>query len=189
MISFNNAKYFGYEFAKLRRNMECSLIQLLLRGLINFDGSIDVSAFTSDVTISHVWFYIYYLWRFNHRHVEEFRNMSYNTNVQIDKPSPEKFLIEVKAHYDSSIREYVVRNPDGESGLFVTRAELATFVNNILRDNTNVRIPGLEQLFIKMEIKLEEKMNKLSRAIGKADVDIADKIDSLYSRSMEDKKW
>ena len=66
MVNFVDNDVFGNQFMSKRRNMECTLTSMILKGVINSDGTVDTTERVLEkVGISDMWCYMYYLWQQN----------------------------------------------------------------------------------------------------------------------------
>jgi hypothetical protein len=177
-IFFNNVNYFG-DFKKLRRKGDyCTLMNLLLKGLVNFDGSVDETvALSTNVNKGELWFYIWYLWKHNHQNIDLLRSMS--TDKDIHQASAESFVLSVKSKYNSNVKDYLVNSNPSFNG--VKKEELISFINRWVFEmyEDKLVLPELTELFRKLELRLAQKEMKLKRGIVATNSKISDAIDKL----------
>ena len=87
MVNFLDNKVFGKQFMAKRKNMECTLTKMILKGVINSDGTVDTTEGVLDkVGISDMWCYMYYLWQQNRNgEMKSFKYLENNKQLPVAK--------------------------------------------------------------------------------------------------------
>ncbi len=139
-ITFKTETIFGKSFKPSLGFAITSVGSLLNDDQLKLDGQLSLELITK-ITKSEVWGYIYYLWYYNHDKINVFISMTDNKN----KASAENFSSVMKSYIMNYnvIKQTNVNN----SGVFFTKERLINAVNHILKDNPNIHIPILEQLY------------------------------------------
>lgn len=155
VLTFKKENIYTSKFKAYKRAREPTLLKLLLQGLINFDGTVDTKELNNGFTKDDLWFYTWYLWKYNHETIPEFRNMSSLKNK--DAPSSDNFILAVKGRQDTTLNEYLIQ-VTGE----VTKEDIANFINDQFRKyKEKIQIPDLSTLFKKLEARLLQKEKRL----------------------------
>lgn len=170
-VNFSNISYFGSKFNQKRRARSCTLMNLLLKGLINFDGTIDSSVALSDkIVLSDLWFYIWYLWKYNKNDIEVFQRMTSDTDP--NAANADKFVMAVKSdrYMMSNGTNEILLSVNATNGWHVKKEELIAFINRIFMNyQSRIKLPELETLFVKLEVKLLEKERKLTNSLSQVE--------------------
>lgn len=166
-ITFSDIKYFGTRFNQKRRSKICTLMNLLFSGLINFDGTIDPSVVnSSEIVLSDLWFYVWYLWKNNKDTIEVFKQMTSDTDS--NAANAEKFVMAVKTENIALINgsQQTVMADVLSTGWTVNKDDLSKFIDRVfLKYRDQLKFPDLELLFAKLEYKLLQKEKRLTSNI------------------------
>lgn len=155
VMTFRKENIYTSKFKAYKRAREPTLLKLLLQGLINFDGTVDMNELNNGFTKDDLWFYTWYLWKYNHESIPEFRNMSSLKNTAT--PSSDNFVLAVKGRQDTTLNEYLLQ-VTGD----VTKEDIAVFINEQFRKyKEKMQIPDLSNLFKKLEARLLQKEKRL----------------------------
>lgn len=120
--------------------LQCCVVNMLLNGIIHFDGMIDFEHITQ-VKKRELWAYLYYIW-LNNRTLKEFEN----------PPTPENFA-------DLVLKQH------GISSLYVTKHHLAYVINSIIVKNRDIKISVISNLLNKIQEKISKEEVVLQNAI------------------------
>lgn len=146
MVNFVDNDVFGNQFMSKRRNMECTLTSMILKGVINSDGTVDTTERVLEkVGISDMWCYMYYLWQQNRN-----GNLKSFKYLENDKGVP------VANQFTNSVGY----------ARFATRLEqkksIAYFINDIFANYQEmVNVPILSQLVDKLVGRIINKEQSL----------------------------
>ena len=125
-----------------------------MKGVLNYDGSIDVTAFDR-VGKKELWVYIYYIWKTNYEKIMFFQQMS-------DPRYPARASAE---QFVTTVRQYLRGlYPPIETNIYIEKKELVTFINKMILDY-KPELPVLTLLFQRLEQSLNQKEIQLLRKI------------------------
>lgn len=171
-VRFKDAAIFGANFRPDVSKAKRSILDMLLNGVLEFDGTIiverKINAVTSQVTRTNylldrrdLWTYIWYMWRTNHETVPVFRDMLDNHRPKANSPSPARFIQVVKQ----------TLNLSATASLSVT--DLAQFINRVVQSTEYpVKIYLLHELYRRLIRRLEQEETLLSRKLDKVNARI-----------------
>lgn len=171
-ISFANPQIFGRGYLAYRRNLRCTIMNMIMKGVLNYDGSVDVTAFDK-VGKKELWVYIYYIWKTNYEKIQFFQQMC--DPKYPARASAEQFVMTVR-HY--------LRNqyPPIEANVYIEKKELITFINKIILDY-RPDLPVLTLLFQRLEQSLNQKEIQLMRKISNVNNATAAATNAMKLRS------
>lgn len=150
-IIFDNSLIFGKGFSKVSKKESNIVSQLISDGVLNFNGTIDMSQI-GKIHKKSLWLYIRYIWQFNHTTHDVYRRMSKDSEVHIDTPLAHNFVKEVLANM-SLYRQNI--DPSVEEAIAVTSTDLASFINATIQSQ-QVIVPMISNLLDLMMQRLKE---------------------------------
>ena len=147
MVNFQDYDVFGNQFMTKRRNMECTLTSMILKGVINSDGTVDTTEHDLfKVGISDMWCYMYYLWQQN-RNLKSFKYFENNKGI----PVANQFI-------NSVVRFGYSQN----ATRLAQQKSIAYFINDVFAHHQEmVNVPILSQLVDKLVGRIINKEQSL----------------------------
>jgi hypothetical protein len=147
--SFTNTLYFG-TFLKKKKNLRCTVTNMLLLGVIDIDGKINISNIDKSDK-GDLWVYLYYIWS-NNRYVGVF------SQEIVSRLSGSNLIRFVKSRSDSGY-------------YFIKKRDIAEVCNDLL-SISDIHVPiinetlvVLEKLFTKQEESLQMKLRGMSHGL------------------------
>ena len=161
-ISFSHTLYFGEGFANIKRSsmLNCVLTNLVMDGILNFDGTMDEDAVSLNPRIRKrdLWAYVYYLWKHNHKKHAVFARMTAQRRGKTTEASATGFVTSVRLELEG------IHAIDIQP--FLSKQNVAMFVNHIVRINGDKLInPLLISMFDRMETMFKQKDLKLRQEL------------------------
>jgi hypothetical protein len=141
--NFHDKQIFGQGFQPGLKSCMPGIGTLFQEDILKLDGTINLERM-GKVTKTVVWTYIYYLWYYNKETVEVFKKMT-DDSQKVKKASATLFSVAVK--------EYIQKqNPDKilSKARTFSKENLVSFVNDTVKENKDIKIPVLQQLYKKL---------------------------------------
>jgi hypothetical protein len=160
--------YFGgtYFPGKKITTIKCTVINMLLNGALNFDGSIDLTK-VQNIPKTDLWIYIFYLWKKNKENIEVFGRMS--DPDDIETPSELAFVNVVKSELETVIideEKQIYHTPEE----YLSKKDLGMFLNLIMkRYAASMNMQILVNMYTQVIKQFEKKDTELQKKYAELD--------------------
>lgn len=153
--------------AQLNSNINCIMVNLLLNGVLNFDGTCDLE-YSVVPKKRELWAYIFYLWFINYSKLDIFFKMGIDDPTDNHyKPDPARFVQTIR---DTLSSHGLLLDP-----YFLHNKDLMQFINHVFKvHQQDVQNPKLLVLFSKVEQMIMNKEDGLVKAVKTIQTQVED---------------